>query len=73
MDGAVEDPETAGDADAAADGAEGHRCEQAEPAKYGLTPSGRLSLSLDVPQHAGLRERVRMVRDALSRLPVLPE
>ncbi len=46
---------------------------QAEPAKYGLTPSGRLSLSLDVPQHAGLRERVRMVRDALSLLPVLPE
>ena len=44
---------------------------QAEPARYGLTPSGRLSLTLDVPQHAGLRERVRTVRDA-ERLP-LPE
>jgi transcription-repair coupling factor (superfamily II helicase) len=46
---------------------------QNEPGKYGLTPSGRLSLTFDVPQHAGLRERLRNVRDALSALPLLPE
>jgi transcription-repair coupling factor (superfamily II helicase) len=46
---------------------------QQEPSKYGLTPSGRLSLTFDVPQHAGLRERLRMVREAVGCLPLMPK
>lgn len=43
---------------------------QQSPSCYALLPSGRLSVTVDVPEHAGLRERLRYVREAVGCLPL---